>query len=101
MGALLRFLEGSLPHLPTGIEDVVRTMAVVEAGYASSARGGVPLPKLDAEVWPVTDVCPLLIGGRERLVSTSHDRMVRVRPGSVDRNAGPRRVNERAPCRQG
>ena len=41
MGALLRYLEGSVPSLPTGIEDVRRTMAVVEAAYDSSARGGV------------------------------------------------------------
>jgi len=46
MGALLRYLEGSVPNLPTGIDDVVRTMAVVEAGYASQARGGEPLPEL-------------------------------------------------------
>lgn len=41
MGALQRYLEGSVPTLPTSVDDVYRTMAVVEAGYASSAAGGV------------------------------------------------------------
>jgi predicted dehydrogenase len=41
MGALQRYLEGSVPNLPTGVEDVYKTMAVVEAGYESSAVGGI------------------------------------------------------------
>jgi predicted dehydrogenase len=43
MGALQRFLEGSVPTLPTSVDDVMQTMAVVEAGYASQERGGIPL----------------------------------------------------------
>jgi len=43
MGALQRFLEGSIPELPTSVEDVVHTMAVVEAAYTSDAVEGIPL----------------------------------------------------------
>ena len=41
MGALQRFVEGSVPELPTSVEDVFDTMAVVEAAYTSNDRGGV------------------------------------------------------------
>jgi predicted dehydrogenase len=41
MGALQRFLEGSVPTLPTSVDDVFDTMAVVEAAYESSEREGV------------------------------------------------------------
>jgi predicted dehydrogenase len=41
MGALQRFLDGSVPTLPTSVEDVFDTMAVVEAAYSSSDGGGV------------------------------------------------------------
>ena len=41
MASLQCFLEGSADKLPTSIEDAFRTMAVVEAAYESSARGGV------------------------------------------------------------
>jgi len=41
MAALMRFVEGSTPALQTGVEDVIDTMAVVEAAYRSSAEGGV------------------------------------------------------------
>jgi predicted dehydrogenase len=41
MGALLRFLEGSVDTLPTSVDDVIRTMAIIEAAAESSARGGV------------------------------------------------------------
>ncbi len=41
MSSLQRFAEGSEKILPTHVEDVVKTMAVVEAAYESSARGGV------------------------------------------------------------
>ncbi|WP_350275547.1 Gfo/Idh/MocA family oxidoreductase [Kribbella sp. HUAS MG21] len=44
MGVVQRYLEGSIPSLPTSVEDVFRTMAVVEAAYASAARGGEPPP---------------------------------------------------------
>lgn len=43
MGVLQRFLEGSIPTLPTSVDDVMHTMAVVEAAYDSQERGGVPL----------------------------------------------------------
>ncbi|MFD4324365.1 Gfo/Idh/MocA family protein [Nocardioides sp. NPDC058538] len=42
MAVVQRFLEGSIPSLPTGVEDVFRTMAVVEAAYTDAARGGEP-----------------------------------------------------------
>ena len=43
MGVVLRYLEGSLIDLPTSVEDVVRTMAVVEGAYHSSNTEGVRL----------------------------------------------------------
>lgn len=42
MGALQRFVEGSVPVLANSVDDVYRTMAVVEAGYESNAAGGTP-----------------------------------------------------------
>lgn len=44
MGVLQRFLEGSLTSLPTSVDDVYRTMAVVEAAYVSAESGGTPPP---------------------------------------------------------
>jgi predicted dehydrogenase len=41
MGALQRFLDGSVAELPTSVDDVFDTMAVVEAAYESDAREGV------------------------------------------------------------
>jgi hypothetical protein len=41
MGALQRFVEGSVPTLPTSVDDVFDTMAVVEAAYDSNEREGV------------------------------------------------------------
>lgn len=43
MGALQRFVEGSVPTLPTSVDDVLKTMAVVEAAYTSQEREGVLL----------------------------------------------------------
>lgn len=43
MGALQRFVEGSVHDLPTSVDDVLKTMAVVEAAYESDAHEGVPL----------------------------------------------------------
>ncbi|HEY0010195.1 MAG TPA: Gfo/Idh/MocA family oxidoreductase, partial [Tepidisphaeraceae bacterium] len=40
MASLQRFVEGSLTELPTSVEDAIRTMAVVEACYTDSERGG-------------------------------------------------------------
>jgi hypothetical protein len=41
MSSLMRFAEGSDSVLPTSVEDVINTMAVVEAAYESSHHGGV------------------------------------------------------------
>ena len=41
MGSLMRFKTGETDVLPTSVEDVIKTMAVVEAAYASSDAGGV------------------------------------------------------------
>ncbi|MFJ4223491.1 Gfo/Idh/MocA family protein [Microbacterium sp. NPDC089695] len=47
MSALQRYVEGSVPDLPTSVDDVQRTMAVVEAAHRSSDAGGVA-PAYDA-----------------------------------------------------
>ena len=49
MGALQRFAEGSVPTLPTSVDDVLHTMAVVEAAYESAEQEGVPLEIPDSE----------------------------------------------------
>jgi predicted dehydrogenase len=41
MGALQRFVEGSVDALPTSVDDVFDTMAMVEAAYQSNDLGGV------------------------------------------------------------
>lgn len=41
MSSLMRFKEGSSSNLPTSIEDVIKTMAVVESAYISSDKGGI------------------------------------------------------------
>lgn len=41
MGALLRYLDGSVSTLPTSVEHVWDTMSVVEAAYEAAERGGV------------------------------------------------------------
>ncbi len=43
MSDLMCFLDGAIHTLPTSVEDAYRTMAVVEAAYASSAAGGTPV----------------------------------------------------------
>lgn len=43
MGAVQRYVEGSVPELPTAVDDVLHTMAVVEAAYASQDHEGVAL----------------------------------------------------------
>jgi predicted dehydrogenase len=43
MASLMRFKEGSSSELPTSVEDVIHTMAVVESAYLSSKKGGVPV----------------------------------------------------------
>ncbi len=44
MGALQAYVEGSVGELPIGFESAYRTMALVEAAYRSSERGGEPIP---------------------------------------------------------
>lgn len=41
MAQVMRCKEGSEPDMPTSVEDVIHTMACVEAAYESSRRGGV------------------------------------------------------------
>ncbi len=41
MASLMRYREGSAKTLPTSVEDVIKTMAVVESAYISSDQGGV------------------------------------------------------------
>ena len=40
MASIMRYADGETKELPTGVEDALRTMAVVEAAYEDSARGG-------------------------------------------------------------
>ncbi len=44
MSNLQRFIAGEDSKLVSGVEDALRTMAVVEACYESSARGATPIP---------------------------------------------------------
>ena len=39
MASLMRYVEGSDKMLPTSVEDAIKTMALVEAAYESSAHG--------------------------------------------------------------
>ncbi|MBP1326304.1 putative dehydrogenase [Leucobacter exalbidus] len=41
MAAIQRYLEGSVDTLATSVEDVINTMAVVEAAYESAAGPGI------------------------------------------------------------
>lgn len=41
MSDLMRFAEGSLPVLPTRVEDAIRTMKLVESAYLSDHAGGI------------------------------------------------------------
>ncbi len=41
MGSLMRYKNGETDVLPTSVEDVIKTMAVVESAYASSDNGGM------------------------------------------------------------
>jgi len=45
MSNLQRFVAGEDPALVSPVEDAVKTMAVVEACYESSARGATPIPR--------------------------------------------------------
>lgn len=48
MSNLQRFAAGEDTHLVGSVHDAIRTMAVVEACYESSARGGTPIPSTHA-----------------------------------------------------
>jgi predicted dehydrogenase len=41
MASMIGYLDGTLPSLPTGIDDALRTMHWVECAYKSSSVGGV------------------------------------------------------------
>ncbi|MXV15223.1 Gfo/Idh/MocA family protein [Hufsiella ginkgonis] len=43
MSSLMRYKNGESNLLPTHVEDVIKTMAVVEAAYNSSDSGGTPI----------------------------------------------------------
>jgi predicted dehydrogenase len=45
MSNLQRFVSGEDPDLVSPVSDAIRTMAVVEACYNSSAAGGTPIPE--------------------------------------------------------
>lgn len=44
MASVMRCAAGETDTIPTAVEDAARTMAVVEAAYASSAAGATPIP---------------------------------------------------------
>jgi predicted dehydrogenase len=48
MASLMRRADGETTELPTAVEDALRTMAVVEACYESSARGAALVPSTPA-----------------------------------------------------
>ncbi|MGA9639410.1 Gfo/Idh/MocA family protein, partial [Flavobacterium sp.] len=41
MASLMRYVEGSTTELPTSVEDVAHSMAIVEAAYESNDKGGI------------------------------------------------------------
>lgn len=43
MSSLMQYQQGETKSLPTSVEDVIKTMAVVEAAYKSSDHGGMPV----------------------------------------------------------
>jgi hypothetical protein len=47
MSNLQRFVSGEDSELVTRVDDSIRTMALLEACYDSSAAGGTPLPRID------------------------------------------------------
>jgi hypothetical protein len=46
MSNLQRFVAGEDLALISPVDDAIRTMALVEACYQSSASGGTPVPKV-------------------------------------------------------
>ena len=49
MSNLQRFIAGEDPALISPVDDAIKTMAVVEACYESSARGSMPIPQRGRE----------------------------------------------------
>jgi len=47
MSNLQRFVSGEDRVLVSSVDDAIRTMALVEACYTSSASGGTPVPAVD------------------------------------------------------
>ena len=47
MSNLQRFVAGEDPVLVSDVDDAIRTMALVEACYTSSAKGATPIPVVD------------------------------------------------------
>jgi predicted dehydrogenase len=45
MASLMRFASGESTELPTSVDEAWRTMAVIEACYASSDTGSTPIPR--------------------------------------------------------
>jgi predicted dehydrogenase len=43
MSSVMRYKQGRTDSLPTSVEDVIKTMAVVESAYLSSDKGGVQI----------------------------------------------------------
>lgn len=41
MSDVMRFSEGSIPELPTRVQDVIHTMRLMESAYISDATGGI------------------------------------------------------------
>ena len=46
MASVMRFANRETTELPTRVEDAFKTMATVEAAYASSANGATPIPRV-------------------------------------------------------
>jgi len=46
MSNLQRYVAGEDASLVSPVEDAIKTMALVEACYQSSASGGTPIPKI-------------------------------------------------------
>ncbi|HEY7090967.1 MAG TPA: Gfo/Idh/MocA family oxidoreductase [Tepidisphaeraceae bacterium] len=46
MASIQRYVEGSDTTLATSVEDAIKTMAVVEAAYESSAKGATPIRRV-------------------------------------------------------
>jgi predicted dehydrogenase len=45
MASVMRCASGETDEIPTSVEDAWKTMALIEACYASSEKGSTPLPK--------------------------------------------------------